>query len=88
MTVPERKLMEKNAHLKEDLERSRIAVAEMNRAIDAILVETARAYGAKRPDGELVLELDPVRVAVLEEYEVFARKTKRGGFRVIVRKRT
>lgn len=94
MTVIEKRMVKKslqlateNHKLRKGLEDAMDGVRELNLAVDAVLIGTALQYGARLPDGGMVLTMDRPAVALTGKYNVLSKWDKRGCLRVEVRER-
>ena len=87
MTDTEKRLMDQIAQLRKENKAVRAGAQEINRAVDAILIATALAYGAELPDGGRVLTMARPAVALAADYRVRVKGGRRGKLRVVVRKR-
>ena len=87
MTDTEKRMMDQIAQLRKENKAVRAGAREINRAVDAILIATALAYGAVLPDGSRVLTMDRPAVALTADYRVRVKGGLRGKMRVVVRKR-
>lgn len=92
MTVIEKRMAKKNLQLatenhqlRKGLEDAMDGVKELSLAVDAVLIGTALQYGAKLPDGGMVLTMDRPAVALTGKYYVLSGVDKRGCLRVEVR---
>ena len=88
MTVMEKNMAKKNLQLQKELKDAREGVRELGRAVDAVLIGTALQYGARLPDGGMVLTMDRPAVALNSKYIVQCKVDKRGRMRVEVWERT
>lgn len=82
MTVQEKHMAQKILKLEEELQAARDGVSQMSMAVDAIMISTALAYGAKLPDGGMVLTVDRPAVTLTSKYLVQSEYDKRGHLRV------
>ena len=85
MTLIEKRLVEHIAEQRKEIRELRAGAREINKAVDAILVAAALAYGARRPDGSMVLTMPAPDIKELEKYEpVRSEKRESGVYQVIV----
>lgn len=70
MTVMERNLAKKNLQLQKELKDAKAGVKELEQAVEAVIISTALAYGAKLPDGGMVLTMARPAVALNSKYIV------------------
>ena len=84
MTVMEKNMAKKNLQLQKELKDAREGVRELGQAVDAVLIGTALQYGARLPDGGMVLTMDRPAVALNAKYIVQSKVDKRGRMRVEV----
>lgn len=92
MTVIEKRMVKKNIQLatenhqlRKGLEDAMDGVKELNLAVDAVLIGTALQYGARLPDGGMVLTMDRPAVVLTGKYYVLSGVDKQGRLRVEVR---
>ena len=88
MTVMEKKLIETVRNLREENKHIRAGARELGQAVDAVLIGTALQYGARLPDGGMVLTMDRPAVELNAKYIVQSKVDKRGRMRVEVWERT
>lgn len=88
MTVQEKHMAQKILKLEEELQTARDGLSELSMAVDAVMISTALAYGARLPDGGMVLTMDRPAVALNAKYIVQSKVDKRGRMRVEVWERT
>ena len=88
MTVQEKHMAQKILKLEEELQTARDGLSELSMAVDAVLIGTALQYGARLPDGGMVLTMDRPAVALNAKYIVQSKVDKRGRMRVEVWERT
>lgn len=88
MTVMEKKLIETVKKLREENSHIRAGVKELHQAVNVVMISTALAYGARLPDGGMVLTVDRPAVALSSKYIVRSTVDKRGRMRVEVWERT
>ena len=84
MTVQEKHMAQKILKLEEDLQMARDGVSQMSMAVDAVMISTALAYGARLPDGGMVLTVDRPAVVLTDKYIVQSKYDRRGHLRVEV----
>lgn len=88
MTVQEKHMAQKILKLEEELQTASDGVREMSMAVDAVMISTALAYGARLPDGGMVLTMDRPAVVLNSKYIIQSKVDKRGRMRVEVWERT
>lgn len=84
MTVQEKHMARRILKLEEELQAAKDGVTEMQMAVNAVMISTALAYGAKLPDGGMVLTMERPAVALTDKYIVKSQYDKRGHLRVEV----
>lgn len=84
MTVQEKHMARRILKLEEELQAAKDGVTEMQMAVNAVMISTALAYGARLPDGGMVLTMDRPAVALTDKYIVQSKYDKRGHLRVEV----
>lgn len=87
MTVMEKQMAKKNLQLQKELKDAKAGVRELGQAVDAVLIGTALQYGARLPDGGMVLTMDRPAVALTDKFIVQSSYDKRGHLRVEVWKK-
>ena len=84
MTVQEKNMARRILKLEEELQAAKDGVTEMQMAVNAVMISTALGYGARLPDGGMVLTMDRPAVALTDKYIVQSKYDKRGHLRVEV----
>ena len=87
MTVQEKHMAQKILKLEEELQTARDGLNEMSMAVDAVMISTALGYGARLPDGGMVLTVDRPAVVLTDKFIVQSKYDKRGHLRVEVWKK-
>lgn len=87
MTLLEKKLVEQLRKVREENAHIRAGAREMGQAVDAVMIATALDYGARLPDGGMVLTMDRPAVTLNSKYTVKTKVDKRGRIRVEVREK-
>ena len=87
MTVQEKHMAKKILQLEDELQMARDGVSQMSMAVDAVMISTALAYGARLPNGGMVLTVDRPAVVLTDKFIVQSKHDRHGHLRVEVWKK-